>query len=69
VIPLACAFSEAKGEVDVDLSCEGSATKISRHQAYVTLDASGVFRLTNAGQRVLAVDGKQVHSGVDAAGY
>ncbi|KAF5840948.1 hypothetical protein DUNSADRAFT_14972 [Dunaliella salina] len=60
--------TEAKGEVDVDLSCEGSC-KVSRRQAYLTLEADGRFKITNAGQRLIVVDGKQVQqfesAGVD----
>eukprot|EP00983_Pelagomonas_calceolata_P007907 258178-Pelagomonas_calceolata.AAC.3 len=51
--------AEAKGEVDVDLSCEGSC-KVSRRQAYLTLEADGRFKITNAGQRLMLVDGKHV---------
>lgn len=46
--------------MDVDLSCESTTAKISRRQAYMSLDASGEFRISNMGQRVVTVDGNQV---------
>ncbi|CAB3408358.1 unnamed protein product [Caenorhabditis bovis] len=47
--------------VDIDLSIEGPASKISRKQAILELDKEkNEFKLTNTGQRAIFVDGKPV---------
>ncbi len=50
-------------KVDFDLSLEGPAYKVSRHQASVHLSAEGEFLLHNEGRRALFVEGKAVPSG------
>ena len=60
VVCVCCPYADVKGDVDVDLSCEDPAGKVSRRQAYLTLDASGQFTLMNAGQRLMIVDGREV---------
>jgi hypothetical protein len=40
-------------QVDVDLSLEGDARKVSRQQANVALGADGTFCLRNTGRRAL----------------
>ena len=52
--------SAAKGGVDVDLSREGSATKVSRRQAYLSLQPDGSFRIDNIGRQTVVVDGVRV---------
>lgn len=44
--------------VDVDLSLEGPASKISRIQAIIKLAPTGEFSLFNAGKRPIYVDGR-----------
>lgn len=47
-------------QVDIDLTQEGNAKKVSRQQAQLALHADGRFLLTNIGRRMLLVNGKQV---------
>ena len=47
-------------QVDVDLSLEGPAYKISRRQGSIKLRNSGEFILSNLGKRALYVDGKTI---------
>ena len=53
----------AGGTVDIDLSLEGPAWKISRRQGVLKLRASGEFLISNEGRRPFFVDGKPVLSG------
>jgi hypothetical protein len=59
--------SEAKGSVDVDLSREGPATKVSRRQAFLALRPDGGFHVENVGRQALYVDGSQVPQFCSAA--
>ena len=47
-------------QVDIDLTQEGNAKKVSRQQAQLALHADGRFLLTNIGRRTLLVNGNQV---------
>ena len=47
-------------QVDVDLSPEHFAAKVSRQQARLYLKSDGVFRLTNTGRRKFLVNNTQV---------
>lgn len=49
--------SDAKGGVDVDLANEKSAGKVSRKQAYLSLQPDGSFHLANIGRQSMHVDG------------
>jgi microspherule protein 1 len=49
--------------VDVDLTLEGPATKVSRRQAIIKLRNSGEFHIANEGSRPLLVNGKPVLTG------
>uniref|UniRef100_T1IRH1 Microspherule protein 1 n=1 Tax=Strigamia maritima TaxID=126957 RepID=T1IRH1_STRMM len=49
--------------VDVDLSLEGPAWKISRRQGMIKLNTSGEFYAINEGKRSLYVDGKPILGG------
>lgn len=49
-------------QVDVDLSPEQFAAKVSRQQARLYLKSDGVFRLTNTGRRKFLVNNTQVCS-------
>lgn len=51
--------------VDVDLGEEGSgaAATVSRQQAQIFLDASGVFKLKNVGRRAVMVNGVTLEKG------
>lgn len=49
--------------VDVDLSLEGPAWKISRRQGMIKLQTSGDFYIFNEGKRALYIDSKPVLSG------
>lgn len=53
-------------QVDIDLAAEGNAAKVSRQQAQLSLQASGVFQLVNTGRRVMFVNGVPMrqHQGV-----
>lgn len=48
--------TEAKGDVDVDLSREGHAAKVCRRQALVKLGAGGTFKLCNTGRQPMLVN-------------
>ena len=50
-------------KVDVDLSEEGNATKVSRQQAFVKLRWNGEFCLRNVGRRPVWINGVAVESG------
>ncbi|KAK9811223.1 hypothetical protein WJX72_000233 [[Myrmecia] bisecta] len=52
--------TETHGQVDVDLSAEGDARKVSRQQAQLTLMPDGKFLLQNTGRRSLFINGRQV---------
>lgn len=47
-------------QVDIDLTQEGSAKKVSRQQAQLALHADGRFLLTNIGRRIIHVNGNQL---------
>ena len=47
-------------QVDIDLTHEGDARKISRQQAHISLRADGGFLFTNIGRRAVSVNGMQV---------
>ncbi|KAF0288514.1 Microspherule protein 1 [Amphibalanus amphitrite] len=49
--------------VDIDLSLEGPAWKVSRKQGIIKLRNSGEFFIANAGKRPIFVDGKPVLAG------
>jgi microspherule protein 1 len=49
--------------VDVDLSLEGPAAKVSRRQACIKLKPDGEFLIFNEGKRPLYIDGHPVLSG------
>ena len=49
--------------VDVDLTLEGPATKVSRKQAIIKLSNSGDFHIANEGRRPVMVNGKAVIMG------
>lgn len=51
--------------VDIDLGKEGeeAATKISRRQALIKLDADGSFILKNLGKRSIFLNGKEIATG------
>jgi len=49
--------------VDVDLTLEGPASKVSRRQAIIKLTNSGEFYLANEGSRPVMVNGKAIISG------
>jgi len=49
--------------VDVDLTLEGPATKVSRKQAIIKLTNSGEFHLANEGSRPVMVNGKPIITG------
>jgi len=49
--------------VDVDLTLEGPATKVSRRQAIIKLRNSGEFHIANEGSRPVLVNGKPVLTG------
>merc|ERR1712083_1205736 len=46
--------------VDVDLTLEGPASKVSRKQAIIKLTNSGEFYLANEGSRPVMVNGKPI---------
>lgn len=47
-------------QVDIDLTQEGSAKKVSRQQAQLALHVDGRFLLTNVGRRIIHVNGTQI---------
>ncbi|XP_041450684.1 microspherule protein 1-like [Drosophila obscura] len=49
--------------VDVDLSLEGHAAKISRHQGTIKLRSNGDFFISNEGKRAIYVSGKPLLQG------
>ncbi|CAI0435906.1 unnamed protein product [Linum tenue] len=49
--------------VDIDLSREGRANKISRRQAIISLDESGCFHLKNVGKFSISVNDKEITHG------
>ena len=49
--------------MDIDLSLEGPAWKVSRKQGIIKLRNSGEFFIANAGKRPIFVDGKPVLTG------
>ncbi|EDW79894.1 uncharacterized protein Dwil_GK17773 [Drosophila willistoni] len=49
--------------VDVDLSLEGPAAKISRRQGTIKLRSNGDFFIANEGKRAILIDGNPVLSG------
>lgn len=58
--------STADNLVDVDLSLEGPAWKISRRQAVIKLRSDGEYCVVNEGRRPLYIDGKPVVLGTKA---
>lgn len=50
-------------QIDVDLSLEGPAWKISRRQGIIKLRSNGDFFLANEGKRPFYVDGKAILAG------
>lgn len=54
--------SDSKGDVDVDLSKEGPAVRVSRLHAQLNLMESGTFGIKNIGRRSLVVNGNMVSS-------
>jgi len=50
-------------QIDVDLSLEGPAWKVSRRQGIIKLTNNGDFFIANEGQRAIYVDGKPVAIG------
>lgn len=52
--------------VDVDLSLEGPACKVSRKQATIRLKADGEYYVINEGRRPIFIDGKPVLTDVKA---
>ena len=47
-------------QVDIDLSSEGDARKVSRQQAHLSLRPDGRFQLKNVGRRTILVNNRQV---------
>ena len=47
-------------QVDLDVSQEGDARKVSRQQAHLSLSPDGCFVLTNLGRRAISVNGVQL---------
>ncbi|KXJ16530.1 microspherule protein 1 isoform X1 [Exaiptasia diaphana] len=56
----------ADNQVDVDLSLEGPAWKVSRRQAVIRLKSDGEYYVVNEGRRSLLIDGKPIGMGVKA---
>uniref|UniRef100_UPI00358F3C58 microspherule protein 1 isoform X4 n=1 Tax=Myxine glutinosa TaxID=7769 RepID=UPI00358F3C58 len=54
---------EFDSQIDVDLSLEGPAWKISRKQGVVKLRSSGEFIISNEGRRPIYIDGKPILTG------
>ncbi|XP_076818337.1 microspherule protein 1-like [Clavelina lepadiformis] len=52
--------------VDIDLSLEGPAHKVSRKQGTIKMKKNGEFILTNEGKRPIYVDGKPIMKGSKA---
>eukprot|EP00879_Flechtneria_rotunda_P004646 GHRR01004905.1.p1 GENE.GHRR01004905.1~~GHRR01004905.1.p1 ORF type:complete len:378 (+),score=171.71 GHRR01004905.1:406-1539(+) len=55
--------SDSKGDVDVDLSRAGTAARVSRLQAHMSLGLDGSWTIQNMGRAVLQVNGTQVPRG------
>ncbi|GAB4843033.1 hypothetical protein Ancab_013010 [Ancistrocladus abbreviatus] len=49
--------------VDIDLSREGRANKVSRRQAIIKMDKDGLFHLKNLGRFLILVDSREVYPG------
>ncbi|GFT77578.1 microspherule protein 1 [Nephila pilipes] len=52
--------SAKDNKVDIDLSLEGPAWKISRRQGIIKMDSNGDFYLINEGKKPMFIDGKPV---------
>jgi flagellar basal body rod protein FlgG len=52
-----------EAQIDVDLSLEGPAWKISRRQGIIKLKNTGEFYIANEGKRPIYIDGKPVLRG------
>lgn len=52
-------------QVDVDLSTEGDARKVSRLQAQLSLRPDGKFQLKNIGRRRVLVNNRKVSFSLD----
>jgi len=50
-------------QIDVDLSLEGPAWKISRRQGMIKLRGNGDFYIANEGKRPIYIDGKPILNG------
>jgi len=50
-------------QVDIDLSTEGDARKVSRLQAHLSMSPVACFQLKNVGRRTLLVNNRQVDQG------
>ncbi|GFR24683.1 microspherule protein 1 [Trichonephila clavata] len=55
--------SAKDNKVDIDLSLEGPAWKISRRQGFIKMDSNGDFYLINEGKKPMFIDGKPVLMG------
>jgi len=55
--------STKDNQIDVDLSLEGPAWKISRRQGVIRLKKNGEFSIVNEGKRPVYVDGRAVLTG------
>lgn len=55
--------STKDNQVDVDLSLEGPAWKISRRQGIIKLRSNGDFYIANEGKRPIYIDGKPILTG------
>ncbi|EDV21072.1 uncharacterized protein TRIADDRAFT_30763, partial [Trichoplax adhaerens] len=51
------------GDIDIDLSIEGPAWKVSRLHGYIKLKPDGTFHVKNEGRRPVYIDGKPVTTG------
>ena len=49
--------------MEVDLSAEGDAKKVSRKQAYLSVAPSGSWVLRNVGRRLMIVNGQPLSQG------
>ena len=56
--------STSESTIDVDLSLEGPAWKISRRQGLIKLRNNGEFYIANEGKRAIHIDGKAVIKGM-----
>ncbi|XP_031551329.1 microspherule protein 1-like [Actinia tenebrosa] len=63
---IAVGRSTADNQVDVDLSLEGPAWKVSRKQATIRLKSDGEYYVVNEGRRPLLIDGKPITLGTKA---